>query len=523
MSIKPKTIWLLTVMGLSLFRVPQAAGQPNQVVVLANEKSEASLALARYYMNVRQIPEENLCLIQTSTKETISRRQYERDIRDPLLSFLKEHAHIQQSHESSGVGPGDTGPVTRHSAIQYLVPVFGVPVHIRGPLIEGAAANTMREPGLKTEASVDTELATLLMRSQASLAGPWQNPYYLFLNIPEADEHNSFLLFTSRLDGPDPDIARLRLDDLLFAERYGWLGRAFLDARGVKGNYEQGDYWILEAGHRLQREGFECVFDTQTPLWGKSFPMEDAAVYLGWYYKHMVGPFERPDSVFSRGALGYHIHSASAEKIRTREQFWTGPLLHKGAAVSAGATAEPFLHLTPNLAILTDRLCRGYNWGQSMYMALPALSWQNTVIGDPLFKPFKHSLDEQIALAEKDGIEEVAWAHARKINRLLRKGFFLEAMQYGRSKLKTHPHPVLHEKMGDLYAMNGILKDADEQYRKALQLSDTDATAARVGLRLMNVYKAQDRTAQAFELRRQLQQQITDPALRLWLDRAGTP
>jgi len=38
--------------------------------------------------------------------------------------------------------------------------------------------------------------------------------------------------------------------------------------------------------------------------------------------------------------------------------------------------------------LLLRALARGHNFGDAVYYALPALSWQGVAIGDPLYRPF---------------------------------------------------------------------------------------------------------------------------------------
>ena len=45
----------------------------------------------------------------------------------------------------------------------------------------------------------------------------------------------------------------------------------------------------------------------------------------------------------------------------------------------------------------TRALSAGRTLGDAAYYALPALSWQTIVIGDPLYRPFAVSLDAQLA------------------------------------------------------------------------------------------------------------------------------
>ena len=54
-----------------------------------------------------------------------------------------------------------------------------------------------------------------------------------------------------------------------------------------------------------------------------------------------------------------------------------------------GCVYEPFLQFTPNIAIFLESLGNGYTFGEAAWASQLALSWQTTVIGDPLYQPFK--------------------------------------------------------------------------------------------------------------------------------------
>jgi uncharacterized protein (TIGR03790 family) len=50
----------------------------------------------------------------------------------------------------------------------------------------------------------------------------------------------------------------------------------------------------------------------------------------------------------------------------------------------AGHVDEPYLSFTPRPDLLLPAYFSGRNLAESFYLALPALSWQNVIIGDPL-------------------------------------------------------------------------------------------------------------------------------------------
>lgn len=80
---------LLLLAGVALVK-PAGALTGEQVLIVANEKSPESLALARHYAQMRNIPTENLIALPLSTDFSISRENYGKQIRDPLKKYLFE-------------------------------------------------------------------------------------------------------------------------------------------------------------------------------------------------------------------------------------------------------------------------------------------------------------------------------------------------------------------------------------------------------------------------------------------------
>lgn len=112
-------------------------------------------------------------------------------------------------------------------------------------------------------------------------------------------------------------------------------------------------------------------------------------MYFGWYSEQPAGPFTRDDFRFRPGAVACHIHSFSATSVRDPQKWWVGPLLNRGADAVLGNVYEPYLALTTHLDVFAARLADGYTLAESAWEATPGLSWMNTVVGDPLYRPGK--------------------------------------------------------------------------------------------------------------------------------------
>ncbi|MBU0676708.1 MAG: TIGR03790 family protein [Verrucomicrobia bacterium] len=469
-----------------------AMGGSPKVIVIANGNVPESLELAHYYLQARDLPTNCLCVLDLPDEEVISRGTYEEKLRDPLLKFLREGKHVTQKHRRKrDIKSHESEWETTTTTVGFMVSMYGIPLKISDTKtrLGAAVADLNRNPSLKNEAAVDSELAVMLT-PPIELNGPALNPAYNRFSHADSGPAGRFLVFATRLDGPNPEDVKRMIDQSLDVEKYGLLGRAYFDARGLTlGNHFMGDYWIREACERFIREGFDCYLDLEEDRFSVSFPMEDAVVYLGWYTEDVDGPFTRTGFKLRPGAVAYHLHSGSAKSLKHPDRNWAAPLIECGAAATMGAVYEPYLEYTPNLQLFADRLCSGYSLAESAYMSMKVISWQITVVGDPLFRPFAIPLDEQIANLEKDGRKEVEWAYLRKINLYMQNGLFNRALRLCTQKAEELDSMVLREKLADLLLRNEALIEAGKQYEKLVDDAKTAETAVRSGVRLIAILK----------------------------------
>jgi uncharacterized protein (TIGR03790 family) len=379
--------------------------------------------------------------------------------------------------------------------------MYGMPLKIdrSTPLQENPADK--KSAGLqRDEASIETELATL-PTTGLPIAGPLRNPFFGNPMTPFGPPLNKEMLLVGRLDGPDPQTIRRMIDDALTAEHYGLQGRAYFDAQGTHDpGYVVGDEWVRNAWHEFQQAGYECDIDERAETFAEDYPMTDVAVYAGWYSPDMVGPFLRPDFRFQSGAVAYHLHSYSGGTVRTRTVFWVGPLLAKGAAATMGNVYEPYLTMTPHIDMFFKRLLAGGTFLEAGYYSEAALSWQTTFEGDPLYRPFAASLDEQIQRLEADHKPEVEWAYLRRINLLLAQDGTAEAEELCRSKATELKSAVLYEKLGDMLHAAHREREAVEAYSKADEKPADVYRDIRVAIKMASVHVARKETAEALAI-----------------------
>jgi hypothetical protein len=157
----------------------------------------------------------------------------------------------------------------------------------------------------------------------------------------------------------------------------------------------------------MHKVGIPVVLEDTPAVFPDGFPMNDAALYYGWYAGGITGPFTQPGFKFVPGAIAAHIHSFSASTLRDPNAGWTAPLIARGAAATVGNVYEPYLQLTAHLDILNDRLLHGFTFAESVYMSSQALSWMGIAVGDPLYRPYASWL--QIEGAKDSGRVAQPW------------------------------------------------------------------------------------------------------------------
>ena len=499
--------------GLIQFTIALLAGMPNwasaggsEVVVVYNSRMPESKAVAEYYAKMRQVPRNQIYGFALTTNEQMTRLDFRDSLQLPLARDLEADGLWKIAKAKSPGGNGQPDRLVSRvvaSKIRYAVLCYGVPLVIQAdPDLQEPANPNLPSGFRRNEAAVDSELAWLpRVDENLPLNGPLLNWVYGTTNLALLSPTNGILL-VSRLDGPSAAIARGLVDKSLEAERDGLWGRGYFDARGLttETNLLIGDEWILGAARIWQDLGFDTVVDDKPALFALDFPMSQIAFYAGWYSEHPAGPFQLPKVEFMPGAFAYHLHSFSACTLRSTNDFWCGPLLAKGATCTMGCVTEPYLVLTPNIAVFLARFSISqFSFGEAAWAAQPALSWQTTVVGDPLYRPFAKTpqqLQDDLARSNNPLIE---WSYARIANVQLLHGTpapqvadFLENLP------ATANSAVLTEKLADLDAMQGKPSSAIDTYQLALQRNPSPEQRIRIRLALADQLGEAKRRKEAY-------------------------
>jgi uncharacterized protein (TIGR03790 family) len=352
------TLWLWAAASL----LGQTA---DNVLLVVNQASPISRQIGEYYAARRHIPMANVCRLNAKVDEEISRDDFDRQIAAPISSFLRSR-HLEDK-------------------ILYIVTTSGVPLRIKGsggPIAEAA--------------SVDSELTLLysdLRTKPHALPAGIRNPFFGKMNA--MFRHPDFPIYlVTRLAGYDFADVKGMMDRALLARNRGLF---VIDLKASDST--PGNTWLRQAARALPRdrvvldESAKVLRDQQDVIayasWGSNDP-DRKQRHLGFrwlpgaimteYVSTNGRTFTRPPDAWDLGANW----SDPKGLFFGSPQTLTADYIHDGATGASGHVYEPFLAYTPRPNILLPAYYRGRNLAESYYLSIPALSWMNIVIGDPL-------------------------------------------------------------------------------------------------------------------------------------------
>ena len=511
--------WMRLGLLLLVFAPVMVHAGGDEVVVIYNSRMPESKGVAEHYAAARQVPAKQIFGFALTTNEVMTRADFTDFLQKPLAEKLEAAKLWKFGKVTFPATNGQPARVENRvvkSKIRYAVLCYGVPLKIEpSSKLEEMAEKITRTEFRRNEAAVDSELAWLpVLKLDVMLTGPLPNPFYLTTNRASLNVTNGILL-VARLDGPTPEIASALVDKALEAESNGFWGRAYFDARGLDNtnSYFQGDQWILAGAEICRQLGFDCETDTNGDTLPASLPMSHIAVYAGWYANDACGPFLQSKMEFMPGAFAYHLHSYSADTLRSTTRNWCGPLLAKGATCTMGCVYEPFLQFTPNIASFLQSIGNGWTFGEAAWASQLALSWQTTVIGDPLYQPFKKSPPELHAQLARNHNPLIEWSFNRLVNLDLARGLrATELAKFLEGIPTTAQSAVLTEKLANLYESLGKPSSAIAAWQQALTLNPSPQQRIRLRRVLAEKLLAQNREADTAENWRQLIAEAPDYA-----------
>ena len=356
---------MLRAAGLLLAAGAALAQTPANVLVVVNQSSEVSRRIGEYYMHRRAIPAANLCRLQVTDAEEIDWSTYESKIEQPVAACLKRGKLEEQ--------------------ILYIATTLGVPLRVAG-----GGSGQMSET-----AAVDSELTLLYakMRGRKFLRpGHVANPF--FQKRDQAFGHPQFPIYlVTRLAGYDFEDVKGTIDRALQARNRG---RFVIDLTANDEN--AGNKWLRAAALLLPAD--RLILDESEKV---LYNQKDVIGYAAWGSNDKNRHQRHVGFTWLPGAVATEFVSTNARTFRRPPENWnistwadkalwfagapqtlTADYIHEGATGCSGHVAEPFLGLTPRPEYLLPAYFSGRTLAESYYAAIPGLSWQNIVVGDPL-------------------------------------------------------------------------------------------------------------------------------------------
>ncbi len=176
-----------------------------------------------------------------------------------------------------------------------------------------------------------------------------------------------------------------------------------------------------------------------------------------------------------------------------------------------GCVNEPYLGATPNVAVFLQTFGGGYTFGEAAWAAQPVVSWQTTVIGDPLYRPFGKSPQKLHAELSREHNPLDEWSYLRLVDLGLARGARLTEMSQILENLDAATNSaVLTDKLADLYEAQGKPSSAILTWQNALKLNPSPQQRIQLRLTLGDKLQAADRNSEAVENYQQLLAEAPD-------------
>ena len=248
----------------------------------------------------------------------------------------------------------------------------------------------------QADASVDSELA-LLWWDRRDYAATWRhpNPFHHAFKQPERPVQRALpVIMVSRLDAPTAESAMRLVDRAMEAERQGWAGTVYLDARGLPAKSPSDTYGRYDQNLRdlhefiTQHSSFKSVLENTEVRFHRPGEAPDVGLYIGWYrLRHYEDAF-----TFQLGAIGYHMASAEAVSLHEAgESGWCKNALERGITATLGSVGEPYLDTFPEPLEIVALLMTGqYSLVEAYYLTSRWVSWRMVLVGDPLYNPWRN-------------------------------------------------------------------------------------------------------------------------------------
>jgi uncharacterized protein (TIGR03790 family) len=359
---------LCLVLSGTLFALPGRAVDAlpaARVLLVVNDNSPVSRTIGEYYARRRGVPAQNICHLRAPLDEEIGRTDYNR-LASAVGACLRSHGLVE--------------------SVYYIVTTLGDPLRVSG------------SSGLNgDQASVDSELTLLYSELKGAsphlTGGAIPNPFF-GRSVTDFSHPEYPMYLVTRLAAYDFDGVKAMIDHAMQAANRG---KFVIDMSG--GNDVAGEKWLRDAAVKLPKDRV-ALDETSRPLYDQT----GVIGYASWGSNDARHNRRFPNFHWLAGAIATEFVSSDGRTFQRPPQEWvptnkwdspalwfagspqslSADFISEGATGASGHVYEPYLSFTPRPDVLLPAYYSGRNLAESFYLSIPALSWQNIVLGDPL-------------------------------------------------------------------------------------------------------------------------------------------
>ncbi len=349
----------------SIFSISYSQTNYDDVAVVINNNSDASVQIGTYFAGQRSLPDENMIYIDCLDEEEVDTTEFKN-----IVSQIKSHLVENNLTES----------------INYLVTTKGIPVNI------SYSDSCLGMEGIHCR-SLDNKLTLINSSLIDDLIKPnlWiENPYYDAKENFSSDQFDFYMV--TRLDGLENDSILAMIDKtgpnkpVVKEEAMVLIDFVHYDTNMIQlfTNY------FSDAIDFLDYNNWNHIFDPDTTLVNQ---MDDLLIYASMIYDTNLAS---PDFNWMEGSFLNTIFTYSEFSFyNSGEEFQYSfmSLMNTGASGGGAYVNGYFASQGFDPGILYSRYLNDtsetrYNLAESYYASIPRLSYQYVVFGDP-----KTSLD----------------------------------------------------------------------------------------------------------------------------------
>lgn len=331
----------------------------NDVVVIVNSNSQASIDIGNHFQVSRSIPLQHIIQVDAPVSELIDNDQ-----------FLLVKSQIENYLLSTNLV----------DSINYIVTTKGVPLKINSGCVVDSISGAEC-------ASFDSEIALILGNYASSIgqSGSLANPYFNGSSHFSRNEFGFYLV--TRLDG------YTKSDVISLIDRSGPetainknQAKAIVDiSNSVGGDSAFFTAQFTPVSTYFETNSWNTILDLNTP---SLLNQNNVFGYFG--IGHGPLPFQEMNYEWTAGSIAVMEMCSSSytldHDLKNPNDLLLGDLIAEGCTGGSGNVDYIFFSQIMNPETLVIRLfdtTQHFNLAECFYMAGKTLSWQTVVIGDP--------------------------------------------------------------------------------------------------------------------------------------------